>query len=358
MRRLWLVAAIASVVLFAAVGSVAAEEPTPAEACDVEAPAGETTAIVTLPGVAEPIGPGEEATLYPDSTLSVVLCSGDSVVDPDDGTGWELVDDPDGLTGAEVREDRWVAQTGSVATTIDLEDWIELERVDRAATVAVTTGLDAESDLEGVDSIRFASAEAEAAYPDAEAEFFEAIDQFEDRTEALETVAEDVEARGLDPELEEEANGTLDEIDEAADELEAAGDRNRALLFESAFVAETTGAADALEASFERQADAEREAVESIEDRYGEAIESERAGAAASIRQYLLVGAGVGVLVGLLGGFVVPHRRGKEVRQFYDHDAELSYDWRVLVVPLAVAAVLFALGIMVLVLNDTYRVIV
>lgn len=86
---------------------------------------------------------------------------------------------------------------------------------------------------------------------------------------------------------------------------------------------------------------------------YYEALGERRAAIASTIRTNFLLGAGLGLLVGLLLGAFKPHRSGKEVDHYRDYNSQETYDRSVVYLPVGVGVAVVLAAVALLLFGDS-----
>lgn len=335
------------VAVLVVLGGLAAVPPagaTPETACQNVEPDGPVV-VATLPGDAESTVYADDLDLYPETTVSLVLCDGGEPVPPEDGQRWHLGESP-ALTDPVAADGRWRVEIAPSGERVAVPSLIEGESVEAGVRIRVVTGAEVESGLDGVGTLAFRGESNASRYADRESAYLASGADVADGTAEIETLAGTIRSEGLDPETHDEAVATLKGLDADHDRMRSEGRATRRLLFDAAF-ARGPGAEDRLDAmaaSERREGEAESSVDEALRT-YSEAVERERASPAGELRRYMLPGAIVGLLAGALAGVWVVGRKGREFDHFVEIDGSSSYDASVLFGPLLVGLLLAVLGV-------------
>jgi len=342
--------------LAVAPGVAIADEPSPTEICDGNA--GDQLVIATATGE-QLAADDERVELYSGTTVFVASCEGG---EPQETGSWSFDEDGSEQFGTEETEHTvtdansdylYELVVGEVPETSDIRD--VFANTQTAPELDVTDASDEELPAE-----LLPGTEAAEQYQTLTNNWTDQRTVAENHVANVTAVATEILEEDDQPTAEtlSEHNDVVHEMQQARERALANSTERQTLLYEQLLrpVHRTDG--DTPFESIENEAVDLDENVTKATETYQEALDTAESDARSSILQTLGIGIGIGTLLGVPAGAVLPYRRGKERSDFYSVSSGTAYEANVWLLPALAGAVLFGIGVAVVVLSGALGVIV
>lgn len=277
-------------------------------------------------------------TYYGGTTLMVVFCKASDEPAPTDA--WNLADHA-GIAEVERQNRAYVVNLANQATSIGFAEQVEQKDPDQGFSVDVTVGAAVDSQLPDVEQIAFGSMSEADSYTGTEQDFLTAVEAVESNVTAVNESATEIRNQGITA---AEPDVTLQSLETARTNLNNAADESELFLYRAAFDGPATTEALERTESLSRETN---ETAEAALDEYGLALDQRASVHRTAIRNSTLFGSGIGLIIGLFVGVLIPYRRKRKID--YDRKfTETAGGLRIFRVPAVLAVVALILGVLIL----------